>query len=120
MKVKKYMNVRVCKKTFTNNGLLVIHQRKHPEEKRYERDLCGKRFAISRSLSRHKQAHIGEEPYQCEFCKKHFTTLHELLITHNEVLTPVVKTCKIDNRLNILISSSVFMKFYQHIKFYLL
>ena len=42
------------------------------------------------------------------------------IITHNEVLTPVVKTCKIDNRLNILISSSVFMKFYQHIKFYLL
>ena len=57
---------------------MVVHKRRHTEQKPYECDVCNKRFTNTSSLIVHKRTHTGEKPYECDVCSKQFSSSRSL------------------------------------------
>ena len=69
-----------CGATFTQNGSLQVHLRRHRGEKPFTCQLCGNSFTRAHSLKVHMKTHTGEKPYACEYCGACFVTSSHLTV----------------------------------------
>ncbi|KAM9146722.1 uncharacterized protein ACDP82_004795 isoform 4-T4 [Pangshura tecta] len=75
------------KRSFSSSSALDLHQKTHPDEKRYSCAECGKSYRQNSHLRRHQKSHTGEKPYVCTDCGNSFgrkSTLSKHLRTHKE------------------------------------
>ncbi|QDS77801.1 hypothetical protein FKW77_005664 [Venturia effusa] len=54
-----------CRKSFTRNHALRVHQRSHDDTRPFECATCGKTFAREYDCRRHEKLHTGEKKYIC-------------------------------------------------------
>ncbi|EHB12233.1 Zinc finger and SCAN domain-containing protein 23 [Heterocephalus glaber] len=76
----------VCGRAFSQRSGLFQHQRLHTGEKRYQCRVCGKAFSQNAGLFHHLRIHTGEKPYQCSQCSKSFSR-RSVLIKHQRIHT---------------------------------
>ncbi|CAL4222566.1 unnamed protein product, partial [Meganyctiphanes norvegica] len=55
-------------KNFSQNDMLIEHQRIHTGEKAYQCTQCYKAFSRRGNIIKHKRTHTGEKPYTCNQC----------------------------------------------------
>ena len=65
----------ICHKEFAQQGILIIHRRKH-EMKECFCKTCGKKFANEYTLQFHTRSHDEVMTIECEVCKKQINTHH--------------------------------------------
>jgi len=59
--------------SFTTQGHLTDHKRRHSGERPYNCDMCGDKFMRSSTLKIHMRRHTGEKPYKCDKCERGFS-----------------------------------------------
>jgi len=59
--------------SFTTQGHLTDHKRRHSGERPYICKDCGDKFMRSSTLKIHLRRHTGEKPYKCEKCERAFS-----------------------------------------------
>ena len=69
----------ICKKRFPE-PLFNVHQCSRSGAESYECEICKKTFTENGILTKHKRVHTGEKPYECEICKKKFSTTSSLIV----------------------------------------
>jgi uncharacterized Zn-finger protein len=64
-----------CNKTFTTQGHLTDHRRRHSGERPFKCSIanCNSAFMRSSTLKIHLRRHTGEKPFACNVCKKLFS-----------------------------------------------
>ncbi|XP_029801198.1 zinc finger and SCAN domain-containing protein 23-like isoform X3 [Suricata suricatta] len=75
-----------CGRAFSQRSGLFQHQRLHTGEKRYQCAVCGKAFSQNAGLFHHLRIHTGERPFQCSQCRKSFSR-RSVLIKHQRIHT---------------------------------
>ncbi|XP_022217852.2 zinc finger protein 90 [Drosophila obscura] len=76
-----------CPKTFTTNGALVTHQKRHFKVIQHHCNYCGQGFVESSNLKRHITAkHTKEKPHTCTVCQRKFSRVY-LLELHSRTHT---------------------------------
>ncbi|GAB5571078.1 zinc finger and SCAN domain-containing protein 23 isoform X3 [Prionailurus iriomotensis] len=75
-----------CGRAFSQRSGLFQHQRLHTGEKRYQCGICGKAFSQNAGLFHHLRIHTGEKPFQCSQCRKSFSR-RSVLIKHQRIHT---------------------------------
>ena len=70
---EKELSCRFCKKTFSKQFFLKIHEQVHLGDKPFMCSICNKTFAQQIHLKNHQRVHTGEKPFQCEVCRKAFS-----------------------------------------------
>ncbi|KAF5891194.1 zinc finger protein 32-like, partial [Clarias magur] len=61
-----------CRKRFTRQCNLQLHQRTHSGAKPYQCSECGKSFNTRKQLGTHLHSHRKPKSHQCSYCKKMF------------------------------------------------
>ena len=71
----KPFECKVCKRRFTTNDYLKVHQRIHSKVKTEKCSECNLSFTDPRTLRKHKKIHqkVAEKPFLCRVCHKKFT-----------------------------------------------
>lgn len=59
--------------SFTTQGHLTDHKRRHSGERPYICEVCGDKFMRSSTLKIHMRRHTGEKPYKCDKCERAFS-----------------------------------------------
>ncbi|XP_008854287.1 zinc finger protein 419 [Nannospalax galili] len=70
---KKPFKCSECGKAFSRNAHLLRHYNVHTKVKRFKCSECGKAFWRNCSLVEHQTVHTGEKPYKCSECGKLFS-----------------------------------------------
>jgi uncharacterized Zn-finger protein len=73
--------------SFTTQGHLTDHKRRHSGERPYICKQCGDKFMRSSTLKIHQRRHTGERPYKCQKCDRAFSesgNLRTHLKTHDD------------------------------------
>jgi uncharacterized Zn-finger protein len=66
-------NFADCDMSFTTQGHLTDHRRRHSGERPYLCETCGEKFMRSSTLKIHMRRHTGEKPYRCDKCDRAFS-----------------------------------------------
>lgn len=70
--LKRYM-CDVCGHTTQQYNNLLVHMRKHTQEKPFACSYCDRRFSMPSNRDRHLVVHTGEKRYECEYCQRRFS-----------------------------------------------
>lgn len=62
-----------CDMSFTTQGHLTDHKRRHSGERPYHCEVCNDKFMRSSTLKIHMRRHTGEKPYKCDKCERAFS-----------------------------------------------
>ncbi|KAA0186102.1 hypothetical protein HAZT_HAZT010405 [Hyalella azteca] len=65
--LQKPFKCEECGATFTQNGSLQVHIRRHRGDKPFTCKLCGNSYTRAFSLKVHMKTHTGEKPHNCEY-----------------------------------------------------
>lgn len=90
--------------SFTTQGHLTDHKRRHSGERPYLCEICNDKFMRSSTLKIHMRRHTGEKPYKCDKCERafsesgnlrtHLRTHVYLIIWHNNFR--MMKACLLE------------------------
>ncbi|XP_033638386.1 gastrula zinc finger protein XlCGF26.1-like [Asterias rubens] len=86
----------VCGKGYGDQAGLVVHIRKHTNEKPFSCKECNCSFTSNSAVLRHERTHLGLKPYVCNVCGKAYTqinTLNDHKKTHFDKWTFACTTC---------------------------
>lgn len=85
-----------CDKKFEYESKLMLHRRKHTEERHYQCSECLLYFVQAAHLKQHMYTHSGEKPYACTQCSARFTSAGVLashLNTHKDAKVYKCEIC---------------------------
>ncbi|XP_050681283.1 zinc finger protein 271-like [Leptidea sinapis] len=69
---KRYM-CDICGHITKQYANLMVHMRRHTQEKPYACPHCDRRFSMANNRDRHLVVHTGEKRYECQHCNRRFT-----------------------------------------------
>ncbi|CAH0548810.1 unnamed protein product [Brassicogethes aeneus] len=78
----------ICDAKFSLSHSLLVHKRRHNDDRRYVCTYCGKKFLCSTDLVHHNKIHLNKREYKCVPCNKSFNTISVLQIHKKCVHTP--------------------------------
>jgi uncharacterized Zn-finger protein len=102
-----------CDMSFTTQGHLTDHKRRHSGERPYICESCGDKFMRSSTLKIHMRRHTGERPYKCDKCDRGFSESGNLkthLKTHEEEMLMLGQRLRKDSSIH----SSPLIKQHHH------
>ncbi|XP_077580555.1 uncharacterized protein LOC144201681 [Stigmatopora nigra] len=72
-KRQKHLTCSICGERFDKRQDLLLHKKRHFEERTFNCTLCGKAFKIKANLGFHMRKHNGDKPFKCTSCGVAFT-----------------------------------------------
>ncbi|XP_055849428.1 transcription factor Ouib-like [Episyrphus balteatus] len=72
-KKKEIQICELCGNVYSRPSLLVMHMRRHADEKPFSCEICQKRFTCQSEINRHMRVHTGVRPFKCQYCDRRFS-----------------------------------------------
>ncbi|OQR74597.1 metal regulatory transcription factor 1-like, partial [Tropilaelaps mercedesae] len=102
-------DVAGCNRTYSTQGNLKTHKKKHSGELTFvcRQEGCGKAFLTSYSLKIHFRIHTRERPYECNIdgCQRTFSTRYRLR-AHERIHTGETFNCSVTDCIKVFTTSS--------------
>ncbi|KAL8604089.1 hypothetical protein ACOMHN_047301 [Nucella lapillus] len=85
-----------CSAKFRTRNNLIAHFKCHADHKNHECGVCGRRFKMKNTMQQHMVTHSDARPYLCDICG-FSTKFQSHLISHKRIHTGEVFTCNFIN-----------------------
>lgn len=72
-KKKEIQICELCGNVYSRPCLLIMHMRRHADEKPFSCEICQKKFTCQSEINRHMRVHTGVRPFKCQYCDRRFT-----------------------------------------------